>query len=428
MADESKKDVYRYTVMVVDDEHLNLQFAASALRYHYRLLLIDNGHKALSVCEEKRPDLILLDMVMPGMTGFELTRELKANQNTNSIPIILLSAKTDEEEINLAFQLGAADYIAKPFKTRELQNRVHTQIKLRAAEKRLRQTIDLVPHRFFAKDSNGTIILANAAAPGTDPPATLELAIDVTSEQEKREEIINLNEQLIKHSQFKDKLFSLIAHDLRIPVLNTSMTLDLLLRRIDNLSKEEIVERVLRAKNSAGGTLKLLENLLEWSKSQFQAIRFNPSVLSLSEEMLKLQWSIETQPELKSPQLEVEIDDHQKVEADPEMFQTILRNLISNAIKFSEDGQKVKISAKPKGGRVYISVKDEGVGMNEEILSVLKQGNLEHLTSFGTHGEKGFGIGLGLAKEFIEMHQGKLEIESELDKGSVFTFSVSEAS
>ncbi len=264
MNNDFNTKAFKYTVLVVDDEHINLQLVASILNPYYRLLLADKAENVLQVCIEKQPDLILLDIAMPGKSGFELTQDLKQDPKTRSIPIIFLTAKNEEEDIDLAFQLGGVDYILKPFKAKELLARVHTQIKLRSAEKRLRQAIDLVPHRFFAKDSSGNIILANAAAArfyskevdelldhlepplpagwiyvsnidtktdektggemlnyqeelympdGTRKyfqtsktpfpfsagqlPATLELAIDITSEREKKQEIINLNEELL---------------------------------------------------------------------------------------------------------------------------------------------------------------------------------------------------------------------------------------
>jgi len=493
MADQIK-DIYKYTIVVVDDEHTDLYSAASLLGSHYQLILTDDAEKVMRICEETQPDLILLNILMPHKSGFDLAQELKKNEKTSSIPIIFLTSETNGENIDQAFNVGGADYIVKPLRAKELQARVGTQIKLRAAEKRLRQAIDLVPHRFYAKDSSGNIVLANAAtakfyskevdelinkmepplpegwvyvrphekdperniyksklnyeeqlflpdgtrryyqtskAPfpfsGSINPATLELSIDVTSEKEKKEEILNLNIQLLKHSRYKDKLFSLIAHDLRTPVLNTEMSLKLLLRRIDSLTKEEIVERIKKAKSSAENTIEMLESLLDWSKAQFESMKFNPQKLNLVAELNKTLLSVQSQLDLKPVNLITHIEPELNIEADSEMLQSILRNLVSNAIKFSEENGEVIISARPINGRVHISVADKGVGIPANQLEDLKQGNLEHLASFGTKGEKGSGIGLNLAKGFIEKHEGKLEIESEEGKGSIFTFSVPRA-
>ncbi|MDJ1501732.1 response regulator [Xanthocytophaga agilis] len=485
--------MHKYTVLAVDDGPHNLQLVASILSPFYRLLLAGNGEKVMEVCIEKQPDLILLDIVLPGISGYELAEQIKAEPQTRHIPIIFLTVHTDEEAIDRAFQAGGVDYITKPFKAKELLARVKTQLDLHTAEKRLREAIDLVPYRLFAKDREGKFILANQATadfygkkveellnqiepplpkgwkyqvtrnlkdpmhqiPGTvhtyeerltmpdcqmwyfqtskvaftfsgsHLPAMLEIAIDVTEQKKREEEIQELNDQILAHSQYKDKLLSLVAHDLITYVFNTDMTLQLLLRKIDNLSKDEITKRLVKVQKNTDATQKLLSDLIAWSKTQFKSMTYTPVIVYIRDEFQNLSQQTDLLCQTKGVCLISKAPSDLQVVADIAMLRTILRNLLSNALKFSKEGDTIVLQAREKEGKILISVTDQGTGISGELLELLRKGNKEHMTTFGTQGEKGSGLGLSLIKAFIEMHGGGLEIESEQGKGSVFTFSLS---
>jgi two-component system, sensor histidine kinase and response regulator len=490
--DQTKQGTTIYTVLVVENDPQSLQFITSILSPYYRLLVMEKAEQVLEHCKVRLPDVILMEIPTQGLSAYDLARQLREDPRTKSVPIIFLTDKTDEEAIDKAFQAGAADYINKPFKGMELLVRVKTQISLNLSKRRLRQAIDLVPHRIFAKDSEHTIILANVAAadfyslkvddllgkkepplpkgwvyevvtnaqcpnedipsrmltceehlllpdgtkkyfltnkipfPFSDSqlPAVLEVVIDITEEKRRQEEINHLNEQLLKHGQFKDKLLSLIAHDLINSVFITNSTLTLLLKNAENLPWEKFKEEVEKVKNNSGKTLQLLVNLLEWSKAQFEAVTYEPVTLNLLEELEKLQSILQPYLDSKTMKLECLVPGWLQISADPNMLQTIFRNLVSNAIKYSNEGDTISITAREEEGRVYISITDQGVGIKPEQLKELQQGNLEHVTTFGTKGEKGSGIGLNLSKEFVERHGGTLVITSETGAGSTFTFSV----
>jgi two-component system, sensor histidine kinase and response regulator len=480
-------------VLVVDDNPRNLQLVASVLNPHYRLLLADSGQKALTIAIEKKPDLLLLDIMMPDLSGFDVSERLRQYSRTRQIPIIFLTARNDEQDITTAFESGGVDFITKPFRASELLARVKTQINLRNTEKRLRQVIDLVPHRLFAKDSEGKLVLANQATasfyastvddllgnpepplpegyhyevdPDNEPPhhllenlgsmareeylqlpdgtkrfyqtniisftfsgtllpTILQLAIDVTTLKEKQEEISKLNQQLLLHSSHKDRLLTIIAHDLRNQLFGCASALNLLVKKSDTLPKELIVAGVSKLQKSAVQLLNLLQDLLLWSQAQFKAISFTPAQLCLPEELKILILHLQHLAEDKNINLQLEVPDGLLVFADANMLQTILRNLVTNAIKFSAVGQTVKITARERAGKVYISVSDEGVGINARTIKKLLENNMENITTFGTNGEKGSGLGLSISIEFIQQHGGELQIESEEGRGSTFTFSV----
>lgn len=469
------------TVLIVDDQPKNLQLAASVLNAHYKLLLADGGQKALKIAAEKQPDLILLDVMMPGISGYEVCQQLKENPQTAAIPVIFLTAKNEEEDILQAFEVGGVDYVTKPFKAREVLARIKTQISLRQAEKRLRQVIDLVPHRLFAKDAEDRIVLANNATAafynstveelvgkqepevengtylqntdetnnceeqlklsngkthyyqttklpftfsGTELPALLEIAVDVTALKEQQQEISDLNRSLMQHNTYKDKLLSIIAHDLRGPLGGAVGLLDLIHKNQEKLSKEKILDYVAKLKDSTGHTLELLNNLLLWTQNQFERVSIKPTNLNLHTELQRVLKQLSHQASAKQVQLHCNASQTLQVHADADMLQTILRNLISNAIKFTPGGKSVHITAEATLGFMDVQVQDEGVGISEENLQKLQQETPVNHSTFGTNREKGSGLGLSLCRDFIKLHGGQLHIKSTEGVGSCFSFTI----
>lgn len=480
-------------VLVVDDNPKNLQLVASVLSPYYRLLLSSSGEKAIEYARKLQPDLILLDIMMPEISGYEVCDILKRDSNTRLIPVIFLTAKSEEEDIVRAFEVGGADYITKPFKTKELLTRVNTVIYVSNNKKRLRQVIDLVPHRLYAKDTDGNIVLANNAAAefykksveeilgmpepplpegyiyevikdnkpcppyqgmnevitcqehlqlpdgtnrfyqtnkipftfsGTQLPALLEISMDITDMKEKQVEIKRLNEELSQHSTYKDKLLSIIAHDLVNLIYSNEIALMLILRKKDTITRAEILDEVENVRQNTSKTLNLLNDLLMWSMAQFKSVSFNPVKLSLKSQLLKLTDQMQTQAETKDISLVLKMEDDIQVKADMNMLQTILRNLVSNAVKFSEPGKSITVSSYAKGRRAYVCVIDEGMGMEPGVMKAILKRNTKAVSSSGTDGERGTGLGLSLSQEFIEKHGGKLQIKSKPGKGSTFTFSL----
>jgi len=232
------------------------------------------------------------------------------------------------------------------------------------------------------------------------------------------------NRELQESNQSRDKFFSIISHDLRSP-FNAFLNLtNIMNQEFKNMSREEIFDFNEVMKNSAIKLYKLLENLLEWSKMQRGIIQFNPEIIKLraaTEETLNLMTDIASK---KSIELKSEIEDDIEVEADNNMLNTILRNLISNAIKFTHEKGQILVGAKvSSSSQVIISVKDTGIGMSHNIMDKLFQlhGNA---TRQGTAGEPGSGMGLMLCHEFVEKNGGKIWVESETGKGTTFLFTL----
>jgi len=222
----------------------------------------------------------------------------------------------------------------------------------------------------------------------------------------------------------KDKFFSIIAHDLRNPFNALHGLTHHLLNNYEEFDKNEIKQSLELIYNSADDLLELLENLLHWSRTQRGKIQFAPKEIKLSEVINKIFNLLSMNAEKKEINLINEVDNEKTIFADYDMLTAILRNLISNAIKFSFTNSFVRISSKSSEEYTEISVMDNGVGISSENIKKLFRIDIHYSTS-GTSEEQGSGLGLILCREFVEKHNGKIWIESEINKGSTFKFTIS---
>ncbi|NLT52656.1 MAG: PAS domain-containing protein [Ignavibacteria bacterium] len=239
------------------------------------------------------------------------------------------------------------------------------------------------------------------------------LNVKLTESEEKLKEL-NAN---------KDKFFSIISHDLKSPFTSLLGFSDFLLNDIDEMEKDEIKEFVQNINSSAKGVFKLLQNLLEWSRLQTDRIEFFPGLFDIGILINDLKDIYVANLIQKSIKLEITLDNDLKVYADKNMIETVIRNLLSNAIKFTPNGKKIHITAKRNDEFVYVSVRDEGVGISESNMKKLFRID-EHLTTDGTNAEKGTGLGLILCKEFVNKNGGEIQVSSEINNGTEFKFNL----
>ncbi len=246
---------------------------------------------------------------------------------------------------------------------------------------------------------------------------------DITERKKAEENLLQLNTKLKELNATKDKLFSIIAHDLRSPLNNILGFSELLIEQIQTTDIEESKKFATIINTSAKNNLGLLDNLLTWGKTQTEQIGFIPENLKLNPIVEKVFLVSNLTALLKNIKLISSLSDDIVVYADQNMLSTILRNLIANAIKFTESGGKVDISAVSHQSHIEISVTDNGVGITEKNKKKLFGVDL-NFTTRGTQNEGGSGLGLILCKEFVEKHQGKIWVESELGKGCKFIFTL----
>lgn len=251
--------------------------------------------------------------------------------------------------------------------------------------------------------------------------------------EERAEELKVLNYKLMESKEefrklnaSKDKFFSIIAHDLKNPLFSLLGLLEILVERVEGSEDDENRQIVMNMNKSAKSLYYLLENLLQWSRIQTGKIEYSPLTLDLKMIFEVVSALYKMTAVNKKISLSYECPENLKVYADENLLNTVLRNLISNALKFTPEGGEVLISAEVSGSRVKISVSDTGVGIPQENLEKLFKIDSQVSTS-GTNNEPGTGLGLVLCREFVKMNKGELKVKSILGKGTTFSFTVPES-
>ena len=254
---------------------------------------------------------------------------------------------------------------------------------------------------------------------------TFGISRDITKNKLAEEEIKLKNELLQIINSEKDKFFSILAHDLRGPLSAFVSATQIIAEEIQTMGIEEIKEITLSMKTSATNIYSLLENLLEWSRLRRGVMDFIPEKINLKKKIEECIAVLSESARKKVIEILISIPEVIDVLADSHMFDTVIRNLISNAIKFTPVGGKVTLTAGYiEDHTVEIKISDSGIGMTPELKDKLFLLN-EKTSRKGTEGEPSTGLGLLLCKEFIEKHNGKIRVESEVGKGSTFSFTIS---
>jgi signal transduction histidine kinase len=352
-------------VLAVDDTEQNLSVLGNILSdNNYLVSFATSGMEAFETLQELTPDLILLDVMMPEMDGYEVCKRIKENEKLKGIPVIFLTAKIGTEDIVKGFQLGASDYITKPFKKEELLARVKTHIDLRKA--------------------------------------------------------LKTSQELLR---MRDKIFSIIAHDLRSPIATFMSVMNFITDHNKSISSDKIQKYLEELKHISKNAYNLLENLLNWARSQQKMVKFEFSinkVKNLVDESIALLGQMVSK---KFITISNEIDENVTAYFDKNTISTVFRNLISNSLKFANSHGEVKVTCKKVNDFLQISVIDNGIGITPENASKLFKED-QIFSTYGTQKEKGTGLGLLLCKDFIEANGGKIWYENELDKGTTFHFTM----
>ena len=260
------------------------------------------------------------------------------------------------------------------------------------------------------------------AADGITPVATIAQGQEITRRIAAEKELKFINDELITLNTEKDKFFSIIAHDLRGPIGGFMGLTQIMAERLPELTMEEVREIAVSMRNSSTNLFRLLENLLHWARIEQGLIPFEPKIFHLRP-VINESIVMSLQPaSIKGVELVCSVADDLEAVADINMLQTIIRNLVSNAVKFTPGGGKVTISAKMAEDRsVEISVQDSGIGMSSSMIADLFRLDIQ-TSRRGTASEPSTGLGLIICKEFIEKHRSKLRIESQVKAGSTFSF------
>ena len=358
-----------YKILIVDDVVSNVLLLKILLSNEkYQVCTANCGNMAIEQAKAEKPDLILLDVMMPDITGFDAAQILKKDPETTHIPIIFLTALNNPSDLVHGFQVGANDFLTKPFNKEELVVRVFHQIKLVAATRIIeRQNAEL------------------------------------------RATIGN-----------RDKMYSVIAHDLRSPMASSRMVLNLVVASTSpDLVGQELFDLLDKANKESEEVHDLLDNLLKWTKSQTGRLNVVRQDLDLNDIIPGVVDIFEVIAQTKHIKLNYQASSTSViVTADNDMLKTVVRNFMSNAIKFSPENASIDISLSTEGDFAKVSVRDHGVGIAPDRLStIFNKGE----TTYGTGGEEGSGLGLQLCQDFATKNGGSCTVESTLGEGSTFS-------
>ena len=282
----------------------------------------------------------------------------------------------------------------------------------------------VVEVELFTKDRRPIpFILSGILVDFFDRKYMMGVGIDCSELKMAEAEIKFQNTELQRLNAEKDKFFSIISHDLYAPFNTIVGFSELLVESINEKDYKEVAHYSDVVISSSRRTMSLLQNLMAWSRSQTGRMVFEPVVFNLAEVIREVDDLLKPGSEKKSIQIISEFPELLEVFADKEMISVVVRNLVSNAIKFTHPGGKIRIKAEVNSSEICVSVKDNGVGISAAELDKIFRIDVNH-TTLGTQKEQGTGLGLILCQEFVEKHGGKIWGESEVDKGSEFIFTI----
>ncbi|HEX3010273.1 MAG TPA: PAS domain S-box protein [Bacteroidales bacterium] len=326
-----------------------------------------------------------------------------------------------------------SELIGQPvFKSLSAQSSEYTSLLLKVELERVRRgetkssEVRLIETELLHK--NGTSVWVEIKASfifdeNNQPVGILGVTRDIRDRKLAENKLLSKNAELNEANAQKDKFFSIIAHDLKSPfghILNFS---SLLSDHYDQYSDEKRKQFISLISKSSQQIYLLLENLLDWARSQGRKIDYFPQNISLQKLVTDVSELLSNSAYSKNIEIVNRIPPDTRLVADEYMLKTILRNLIGNAIKFTHDGGEVKVETTKDTKAQSISITDTGVGMEQSLINSIFSLDL-NITKAGTKGEKGTGLGLLLCKEFVEIHGGKINIESVPGKGSTITFTI----
>lgn len=355
-------------ILMVDDLPSNLELLGGMLkRRGYRTRAAVSGEAALQAAAAEPPDLVLLDINMPGMDGYEVCRRLKAEVRTSGAPVIFLSALSETLDKVKAFGVGGVDYIGKPFQLEEVEARVRTHLELRA----------------------------------------------------QKQALLRNYERLQELEKMRDGLVHMIVHDLRSPLSAIIAYLDLLGRDFGGPLPDNAAEDIAEARKAAGLMLRLVSDLLDASKMENGKMK-----LALTEiEVAPLLESVAAglQSLARTRELSVLPGEPVRVSADSELLTRVVQNLVSNALKYAPRGGYVRLAVRREGGAARVSVENNGPDIPAEFQRKIFE-KFGQVDSGGARQPYSTGLGLNFCKLAVEAHGGRIGVDSAPGKPTTFWF------
>ncbi|HEY1148008.1 MAG TPA: ATP-binding protein [Pseudoduganella sp.] len=375
------------TVLIVDDTPANVRVLAEYLDGHgFTVTVAQDGEEGLERARFGRPDLILLDAMMPGWDGFETCRRLKAEAATSTIPVIFMTALSDIGDKVRAYEAGGVDYITKPFHAEEVLARINTHLSLRNMQRQLQEQNEALQREVHERQRAEQVLA------------------------ERSRELARSNAEL-------ERMAYIASHDLQEPLRMVASYVQLLERRYVDKLDADALEFIGFAVDGAKRMQALIDDLLTISRVDTKARPMQPVELgqALASALQSLRIAVE------ESQAVVEADALPVVRGDVAQLTQVFQNLLSNAIKFCQQPPRIQVSARRDGALWRIEVADNGIGVPPEYRERIF-GMFQRL-----HGRReyaGTGIGLAICQKIVERHGGAIWVEDGPAGGSLFVFTV----
>jgi len=354
-------------ILVIEDEERLRENIAQILEFgDYEVQMAENGLVGVELARQHQPDLIVCDIMMRELDGFDVLKQVRNDPDTANVPFIFLTAKADRDSMRYGMELGADDYVTKPFTTDELLKAVSSRLK--------RHT-------------------------------------DIRKEAEQQLE------------QARQQLARMVAHELRTPLVSINAVLEIITRQLDYLGPEQMQELLGTLGSGSKRLNRVVEQMvlltqLESGVLSQEAVAQSGMTMPIWEALLPTA-NLARRIASKNPNVDIHIEEHDRetlVRCSPAAFKQAIAELIANAITFSPDGGAIRIVQWVADGAIWISIEDQGPGMTPEQIEQAVRGFQQ--VNRESHEQQGMGVGLALARRILEAHGGRLEIQSAPGSGT----------